>query len=80
MVTLDLHAQTVEDALERVEQFLDRAVVSREYKVMIIHGHGAGKLKKAVREYLTHSPYVAEAHAGEVWEGGDGVTVVTLAD
>mgnify|MGYP001570698895 CR=1 FL=1 len=79
-MTLDLHADTVEGALERVVHFLDRAVVSREYKVMIVHGHGTGKLKKAVREYVLNSPYVADSHPGEVWEGGDGVTVVTLAD
>ncbi len=78
MIKLDLHAQRVEEALEQVERFLDQATVLGEYQVIVIHGHGTGKLKIAVRDYLANSPYVDSFHAGNPWEGGDGVTVVTL--
>jgi DNA mismatch repair protein MutS2 len=46
--------------------------------VIVVHGHGTGALKKAVREELDSSPYVASFRRGEAHEGGDGVTLVTL--
>jgi DNA mismatch repair protein MutS2 len=79
MMRLDLHGQRVEEALDQVERFLDEAAFRREREVVIIHGHGTGKLKKAVYDYLSTSPYVAECHSGAPWEGGDGACVVTLA-
>ncbi|MGH7410146.1 MAG: Smr/MutS family protein, partial [Candidatus Methylomirabilis sp.] len=44
----------------------------------IIHGHGTGRLKAALRDYLKDSPYVGAFRAGERPEGGDGVTIVEL--
>ncbi|MEK7286093.1 MAG: Smr/MutS family protein [Nitrospirota bacterium] len=78
MMKLDLHAQRVDEALHHVEQFLDEAAFRHESEVLIIHGHGSGKLKKAVRDDLAKSPYVATFRTGYPWEGGDGATVVTL--
>ena len=79
MMKLDLHAERVEEALDRVARFLDEAAMSKDAEALIIHGHGAGQLKKAVRAYLSTSPYVSEFRAGYPSEGGDGATVVTLA-
>lgn len=79
MRTLDLHARHVDEALEEVTSFLDQAVFHGETTVRLMHGQGTGALKKAVREYLATSPYVADFHIGASWEGGDGVTIVTLA-
>ncbi len=75
---LDLHGQRVEEAIEMIERKLDQAMLSEEREVSIIHGHGSGRLKKAVRAYLSQSPYVATFRPGNSWEGGDGITVVTL--
>jgi DNA mismatch repair protein MutS2 len=44
----------------------------------IIHGHGTGRLKASLREYLKTSAYVEEFRAGGRSEGGDGVTVAKL--
>ena len=77
---LDLHAEQVEDALNRVAGFLDEATMRKESEVIIIHGHGTGKLKKAVRDYLSTSPYTSSWRAGYPWEGGDGATVVTFIE
>ncbi len=75
---IDLHGNNIEDALELLERFLDRAILSGEMEVTVIHGHGSGKLKNAVRLHLRTSAYVSEHRAGGLWEGGDAVTVVTL--
>jgi len=75
---IDLHGERVEEGLERLERFLDQAMLSIENEVTIIHGHGSGRLKQAVRHYLKHSPYVGQSRPGEPWEGGDGVTIVRL--
>ncbi len=80
MMKLDLHAERVEQAMDRVERFLDEAALRNEPEVLIIHGHGAGKLKTAVRAYLKTSPYSSSFRPGYPQEGGDGATVVTLRE
>lgn len=76
--TIDLHGLLVEEAIDTLEHFLDQALLHGESEVKVIHGHGSGRLKKAVRTYLKKSPYAAASHGGEPWEGSDGVTIVTL--
>ncbi len=76
--TIDLHGEFVEEAIERLDRFLDQAILSTQNDVKVIHGHGGGRLKSAVRAYLKTSRYVSDSHTGEPWEGGDGVTIVTL--
>lgn len=75
---LDLRGVRVEEALIAVEKFLDHAMLAQLKKVEIVHGHGTGALKKAVRDYLTSSPYVKSWQAGDIRFGGDGVTVVEV--
>ena len=76
--TLDLRGKRVEEALTLVEEFLDGALISGMSPLMIIHGHGTGAIKKAVREYMKTSRYVRSYRPGEMHEGGDGVTVVDV--
>lgn len=76
--TLDLRGYRVEEALDAVEAYLDKASLVNLSPVYIIHGHGTGALKQVVRDYLMHSPYVAKFRAGENAEGGDGVSVVDI--
>lgn len=78
--TVDLVGKRVEEALAILERFLDRAILGSGREVRLIHGHGSGKLKKAVREYLRTSPYVSGFRPGDLLEGGDAVTILTLKE
>ena len=76
--TLDLRGRRVEEALDEVENYLDMASLANLSPVYIIHGHGTGALKEAVRNLLKDSPYVAKFRPGGESEGGDGVSVVDI--
>ncbi len=76
--TLDLRGMRVDEAVDRVELFLDSAFLNHEVAIFIIHGHGTGALKRAVRDHLGDSRYVRDFRRGERGEGGDGVTVAYL--
>ena len=74
----DVRGMRADDALAEMEAFLDRGMRSGEEAALIIHGHGTGALKQAIRDYLSASPYIRMYRPGESHEGGDGVTVVAL--
>lgn len=76
--TLDLRGERVEEALDDLEVYLDKASLANLSPVYVIHGHGTGALKSAVRDFLSASPYVAKFRVGEDAEGGDGVSVVDI--
>jgi DNA mismatch repair protein MutS2 len=68
----------VDDLLREVERFLDRLYSEGEAECLILHGHGTGALKQALRDHLSASPYVGSFRRGEDHEGGDAVTVVRI--
>jgi len=68
---------TVDDALYRLEKFLDDANAAKVEEVKIIHGNGTGALRNAIWEYLNESDVVS-FRAGRQGEGGQGVTFVRL--
>ncbi len=73
---LNIIGKTVEDAEQELAVYLDRASRSDRKIVRIVHGHGSGALKRAVREFLQRSDYAVKYRPGERSEGGDGCTVV----
>jgi len=75
---VDVRGKAADEALDDVVAALDRATLAGIPFLRIIHGHGTGKLKAALRDYLKGSPYVSEFHAGDRAEGGDGVTIVKV--
>ena len=75
---LDLRGMRADEAIEYVDKNLDKANLRGLNQVTIIHGYGTGALKKAVKEYLDNSPYVAKYRYGDETEGRDGVVVVDL--
>lgn len=76
--TLDLRGFRVEEALDSLENYLDKASLANLTPIYVIHGHGTGALKSAVKDFLSTSPYVAKYRFGEAAEGGDGVSVVDI--
>jgi DNA mismatch repair protein MutS2 len=75
----DLRGMRVDEALERAEAHLHRALGTDVHRVLLIHGHGTGALRSALRAWLRGVPGVAEFAPAAANEGGNGVTVVTLA-
>jgi len=79
-IELDLRGERVEEGLDRLERYLNDAYRARLPFVRIIHGHGTGAMKSAVRDALKRHPLVGSMRAGEGNEGGDGVTMVKLVN
>ncbi len=69
---------SVEEALERVDKFLDDAYLASLSQVRLIHGVGSGRLKRAVGEMLAGHPHVDTFVRAPSDKGGAGVTIVTL--
>jgi DNA mismatch repair protein MutS2 len=73
---LDVRGLRVEELLREVDRSLDALYAAGEADCTILHGHGTGALKQALRDHLSGSPYVADFRPGDRHEGGDAVTVV----
>jgi DNA mismatch repair protein MutS2 len=61
-----------------MESYLDSAAVAGAPRLYIIHGHGSGAVRDALRTRLGTHPLVKKWRAGERGEGGDGATIVEL--
>lgn len=75
---INLIGQRVEPALEELDSYIDQALLSHRREVRVVHGHGTGRLRQAVREHLRGHSGVASVRSGAPNEGGNGATVVTL--
>lgn len=76
--TIDVRGERADEAVETVDRFIDQSILGERDIVFVIHGHGTGALRNAVREHLSGHPSVADWRPGERSEGGDGVTVAWL--
>jgi len=76
--TLDVRGRDGDEAVATLEAYLDRAALSGQNHVIVVHGHGTGALRKRIRAYLDDSPYVARWAPGTPRQGGDGASVVEL--
>jgi DNA mismatch repair protein MutS2 len=71
---------TVDEAVARVEKFLDESLTSDQRQVRIIHGHGTGQLRRGLAAYLKDHPLVATFDLAPQDRGGGGATIVELKD
>ena len=76
---IHLRRLTVDEALLKLDQYLNDAFMAGLYQVRVVHGKGTGTLRQAVREKLTKHSLVKSYRPGDYGEGGAGVTVVELA-
>lgn len=77
---LNLIGERADDAVEKLERFLDAAVMATAARVRIVHGHGMGILKRAVNDFLKSNPHVEKYYPASQFEGGSGATIVELKD
>lgn len=75
-VELDLRGMVVDEALQKVDKYLDDAYLANLPQVYIIHGKGTGALRQAITEMLKGHPHISSFRLGSYNEGGEGVTVV----
>lgn len=75
---INLIGRTVDEATGELEKYLDRAFLAGLPRVRVIHGHGAGILRRGVREFLKGHPHVATLTEAPQNEGGQGATLVEL--
>jgi DNA mismatch repair protein MutS2 len=77
-VTLDVRGQRVDDAVAQVDRFVDEGLLAGRDALFIVHGHGTGALRSAIRTHLGGHKAIETFRPGEQNEGGDGVTVAFL--
>jgi DNA mismatch repair protein MutS2 len=75
-----LVGNTVDQALDRLDKFLDESLLSEQRTLRLIHGFGTGRLKEAVVDYLHKHPLVTNVRTASPQEGGGGVTIAELKD
>ena len=78
--TIYLRRIPIEEALFKLEKYLDKVFVLGLDRIRIVHGKGTGQMKLAVRELLTDHPLVKSYREGYIGEGDAGVTVVEMED
>ncbi len=77
---IHLRRLTVDEALFRLDRYLNDAFLAGLPTVRVIHGKGTGTLRQAVREELKSHPLVISFRRAGLEEGGDGATIVELAN
>ena len=77
-IELDVRGLYAEDACDKVDKYLDEAVLAGVSSVRIIHGKGTGALRKAIWQQLKGDSRVRSFRLGNIGEGDSGVTVVSF--
>ena len=73
-----LRRLTVEEALLKLDKYLDDALMAGLWQVRVVHGKGTGTLRQVVHRVLAKHPLVKSYRLGGYGEGGAGVTIVEL--
>ena len=69
----------VDEALIKLDKFLNQTYDAGLYTVRVIHGKGTGTLRLEARRELARHPLVESFRPAEPWEGGTGATIVQLS-
>jgi len=76
---VSLRQLTVDEALLKLDRYLNDAFMAGLSRVRIIHGKGTGALRQAIRQQLAQHPLVSSYRPAGYREGGEGVTIVELS-
>jgi DNA mismatch repair protein MutS2 len=76
--TVDVRGNRADEAVAQVDRFVDESLLAGRDAVFVIHGHGTGALRTAIRTHLASHKAIEKFRPGEQNEGGDGVTVAFL--
>ncbi|MFN3504881.1 MAG: MutS-related protein, partial [Caldimicrobium sp.] len=77
---INLIGENIESALNLLEKKLNICFLQGIRRLLIVHGHGSGKLRSAIREYLKNHPLVEALQEAPMEEGGNGATLVYLCE
>lgn len=75
---INLLGNTVDEAVARLEKYLDDAMIAGLTSVRVVHGKGTGALRKGIHEYLRRQKFIKSYQLAEFGEGDAGVTIVTF--
>ena len=75
---INLLGCTVDEAIAKLDKYLDDAILAHLNTVRVVHGKGTGALRKGIHEYLRRQKHVKSYHLAEFGEGDAGVTIVEL--
>ena len=77
-IKIDLRGKRAEQAVEKVEKFLDTSIISGNSKIYILHGKGTGALISAIHTFLKEQKTIESFYFAEPELGGTGITIVDL--
>ncbi len=75
---IKLIGMLTDEAIAKLDKYLDDAYIAHLPSVRIVHGKGTGALRNAVHAHLKRLSYIKEFHLGEFGEGDAGVTIATF--
>ena len=75
---INVIGSTAEEALERVDKFLDDSYMARRFRLRVVHGHGKNILKNSLNKMFASHPHVEKFYPAPPREGGTGATIVEL--
>jgi DNA mismatch repair protein MutS2 len=78
--TIDVRGSRMDEAVAAVDRFVDEGLMGAKDILFVVHGHGTGVLRTAIRSHLQIHKAVKSVRPGSATEGGDGVTVMFLKD
>ena len=80
LTELNVIGATVDEAVSRLEKFLDQAMLGDVRELRIVHGHGTGQLRRGVAAFLKNHPLVERFETAPDDQGGGGATIAVLKD
>jgi DNA mismatch repair protein MutS2 len=75
---INLIGYRVEEALPLIDRIIDRSMIEGDMSIRIVHGHGTGRLKTAIRDHLRSFSCVKRIVGEDLEHGGEAITIVEL--